>query len=215
MLNKQSYGVELPQRMRHLPVARSGFTVPWFADTKKPDGDWNLREVRPARVVEALVHEKCWICGGRLGRHRTFAIGPMCAVNRVTAEPPSHADCARYAVRVCPFLSNPRMRRAPGPDDRPVAGIMLERNPGVTLLWATERGGHAPFRSGDGYLTRLEADPLQLEAWASGRPATEDEVRASVESGLPALQEVAALQGAEAEAELAATVRRGLKLLNL
>ena len=54
---------------------------------------------------------KCWLCGQTLGKHMTFPIGPMCAITRTTAEPPSHLACAEYAVKACPFLSQPRMRR--------------------------------------------------------------------------------------------------------
>ncbi len=71
------------------------------------------------------------------------------------------------------------------PDETPhVAGIMIERNPGVSLLWSTT--GYHLEKAGHGYLFRL-SDPVQLSFWAHGRHATRQEIADSITTGLPAL----------------------------
>ncbi len=116
----------------------------------------------------------------------------MCTVNRISAEPPSHRDCARYAVQVCPFLANPAMRRRPtGLDNMP--GVAILRNPGVTAIWVTRT--FRPVSDGKGGVL-VEMGPAdRVEWWAEARPATRAEVLASLESGLPALREAADVDG--------------------
>ena len=91
------------------------------------------------KFTAALRYRLCWICGEALGRFKAFVVGPMCAVNRTSAEPPSHFDCAEFSVKACPFLSNPDKRRRDSnlPEHNTPAGIALERNPGVSLIWVT------------------------------------------------------------------------------
>jgi len=181
-LNAATRGIPIPDRMQHLPINDRGFIVPWFV-AQTGEREWDFRAIGPGKVSRAVQDDVCWLCGRRLGRYRTFTIGPMCAVNRVTAEPPSHKACCRYAVKACPFLTMPKMVR--NEKDMPIGamqppGEMIERNPGVTLLWTTLsfqiRGGL--FHIGP---------PNDVEWWAHGRRATREEVVASVESGLPIL----------------------------
>jgi hypothetical protein len=141
------------------------------------------------------------LCGEQLGKFMVFTIGPMCAVNRVSAEPPSHYDCARYAVEACPFLTQPRMRRneVDLPAHLEPAGVMLRRNPGCTLLWVTR--GYKPFKANGGVLFRV-GDPQRVEFYAEGRKATHDEIMASIDSGMPILREMAERDGPDAVVEL-------------
>jgi hypothetical protein len=194
----------LPARLSTLPVDARGYPVPWFVawvdgqpDFRIADGDKWRRAVRESR---------CWICGGRLGRWLTFVIGPMCAINRTTTEPPAHTDCARYAARNCPFLVRPQMVRR---EDETVnadvhmregAGTPLLRNPGVALLWTTHSFNVFHDRAGKPLIHVGKAE--QVEWYAGGRRATRAEVAASIDSGLPLLREVAAQQGPEALREL-------------
>jgi hypothetical protein len=79
--------VPMPDRVARLPRAR-GYPAPWFVAWV--EGKPEFRVVREGGVVEAARADRCWICGQRLGRYRAYAIGPMCAVNRTSSEPPSH-----------------------------------------------------------------------------------------------------------------------------
>lgn len=203
VVNQTIRAIGIPVRMRNRPVARNGFPVPFFVTTKDKEGEWDFRATERKTYVDAHNRQVCWVCGQLLGRYRTFVIGPMCAVNRTTSEPPCHRDCAEWSARVCPFMVNPRMRRntvdVPDGYGELKVGIPLERNPGVIMLWHTERGKYRAFTVKNGFMYRLEVDPVDVGWYSHGGPASREEVMASVNSGLPALWRVAKLDGPEAE----------------
>lgn len=178
----------MPSRMKLLKQDERGFPVPWFVhwENDKPD----FRVIGPDKLRLAYKFERCWICGGQLGQHRLYVIGPMCVVNRITSEPASHRDCAEFAARACPFLVKPRMRRNEKdlPEDRFTPGMHIPHNPGCVALYETR--SVSPFKAGDGVLFRL-GDPARIDWWAEGRQATREEVLASIDSGYPILMEVA------------------------
>lgn len=199
----------LPPAMRSLPIDARGFPVPWFVAWLSDD---RARELRPGfgtpdfrciggdRIGRAVRGQLCWLCGKPLGRLACCVIGPMCAVNRISSEPPSHPDCARFAVKACPFLTRPQMRRRKGgleelEDNAP--GVPIDRNPGVTLLWFTNVVRFSPS-------SRLfdVGEPVSWEWWTQGRLATRAEALETLETGLPLLQEIADREGAEAQAFL-------------
>lgn len=185
----------LPLQMKRLHVDKRGFPVPYFVqwlDNGKPvrdgEGEPDFRIVNTVKLVQCMKRSLCWICGGPMGVNRVFVIGPMCAVNRVTSEPPSHRSCAEYAARACPFLTKPRMRRNEKdmpPNHEPPGGVMIARNPGVTLLWVTR--SYKPFQADNGVLFRI--GPAEATEWyAEGRAATRAEILESIATGLPALE---------------------------
>ena len=188
---------EPPRFMQRLPIDKRGYPVPAFVDWV--GGEPEFRAMNPRFLVKAINQRLCWTCGQPLYGEEVFVIGPMCAVNRVSSEPPSHRECALYAALNCPFLSKPQMvRRKDGlPEDRKAAGVMIERNPGVTLLYYTRRhrliaspempeaGAHA------GVLFSL-GRPFKTEWYARGRPATRAEVMESINSGLELLRAITA-----------------------
>lgn len=200
-----------PDRIKALPIDRRGFPVPFFVGWQ--DGEPVFPAMDPEKLLAAIKREVCWVCGQPLGRHRVFVIGPMCVANRVSSEPPSHQECARFAAENCPFLANPRMGRVPreryGGEDP--AGIMLDRNPGVTALAYTE-GRTKYFNDGKGGVLFEVAPILRVEWWASGRAATHAEVAESFNSGLPNLQRLANEEGPAAIAALARREREARAL---
>lgn len=205
--------VEMPSKIRALPRNDAGYPVPWFVATV--DGNPDFRVIRPGGIAEAYDGQLCWICGQRRPRKAAdaFVIGPMCAVNRVSAEPPSHRECAIFAARACPFLANPKKRRREhGKPEEAVspAGEMITRNPGVALVWCSNTW--SPFREGEGVLFNV-GRPLETLWFAEGRLATRAEVMASIDSGLPILAEMANDEGPDAVEALAAMVRRALPLV--
>jgi hypothetical protein len=198
----------IPARIDRLPRDHRGFPVPWFVqffkDGKASDfgvGEPDFRVADQRKLAKAIKHSLCWICGDPLGRHRVFVIGPMCAINRTISEPPSHRECAEFSAKACPFLSRPRMRRNEKdlPDNRvEPGGIALDRNPGAVCLWETK--DYRTFRAtmgNDGILFFL-GEPTRVDWWANGRTATRDEVLASIDSGFPALENLARQEGPEA-----------------
>jgi hypothetical protein len=137
----------------------------------------------------------------------------MCAVNRINSEPPSHLDCARFAVKACPFLTQPRRPRnehdLPEGHEQP-AGIVIDRNPGVSLIWITE--SYTRVRATGGVLFRV-GDHVGLEWYAHGRKATREEIMTSINGGLPILRAMAEKDGPEAMEELNLQIERGLALV--
>lgn len=97
---------DLPARMRKLPVDKRGFPVPWFVPWVDGQAIFPAMDARKRNL--AWRDRLCWVCGERIGRVQAFVIGPMCAVNRTSSEPPSHLECARFSARRCPFLARKR-----------------------------------------------------------------------------------------------------------
>lgn len=209
--------VTMPPSIARLPRNKVGYPIPWFVATLD-DGSRDFRIAGGEQAYLARTLKLCWICGGALGAYGAFTIGPMCAVNRVSAEPPAHRACAIYSAMVCPFLSVPSMRRreAGKPDDLvEAAGVSLRRNPGVALVWVSRRWQHfQPDRGAPGWLCDV-GDPTETLWYCEGRAATRDEVLASIRSGLPLLEEVADgdARPAAARKYLAEQVEAALKLV--
>jgi hypothetical protein len=210
MLNASIRDIVVPPRLARRPVNNRGFPVPWFA-TELPGPDWNFVQIDPRKIVRAHRAKLCWICGEPLGRFVCFVIGPMCSVNRVSAEPPSHRDCAEYAVRACPFLARPRMRRVEVESFTPPSGLMIEHNPGANLIWVT-KSYKVISDGGGGILFRIGA-PVETLWFAEGRKATRAEIDAAFEKGLPILRDLAKREGPEAERDLQTQLDTALKLL--
>lgn len=173
-----------PPRIARLPRNHAGYPVPWFVATV--EGVPDFRVVRPGGIEDALRFGLCWLCGQRLGANAAFILGPMCTITRVSPEPPSHRDCALYAARACPFLTNPNMRRRTTglPEDivNP-DGEMITRNPGVVAVWVSRKWAPIP-----GYRLFNVGDPMSVTWLAEGRNATRREVLAAIDSGMPILR---------------------------
>lgn len=184
-----------PVAMQFLPRDHRGYVVPFFVAWI--DGKPDFRVTEPLKLRRCVHEGLCWLCGGPLARYVAYVIGPMCAVNLTSSEPPSHLACAEYAAQVCPFLTMPKAtrREANLPAHTQAAGVGLKRNPGVTLVWIT-RDRLAPFNvppgpwGNPGTLFKI-GRPVEVKWFAQGRAATRAEVIESIESGLPELLEVA------------------------
>jgi hypothetical protein len=205
----------LPRRIANLTRDDRGIPVPWFCTTN-PDGSPNFQTADGEKRVRAVKNSLCWVCGEPLGRFLSFVIGPMCLINRVSAEPAQHRECSEFSLRTCPFLLHPNMKRMPTkyPEghENP-AGIMIERNPGVAALWVTHSFTIINDHQG-GVLFRV--GPLQeLSWWSEGRAATRSEVMASFESGFPIISQLAEKERPEAIAALHTAYQEALKFIPL
>jgi hypothetical protein len=202
---------DLPRKMAGLEIDKRGFPVPWFVAWQ--DGEPVFPAMDPRKLKLAITRDLCWVCGHELGRIKAFVIGPMCAVNRTSSEPPCHVECARFSALSCPFLTKPAMGRVPldhyGGSKENVAGEMLERNPGVTLIWQTKR--YETWNDGKGGILFDIGKPHHVEWFREGRAASRAEVRESVDTGLPFLHElVTSEETLERREEAAAELRRRL-----
>lgn len=213
-------GFSMPERIRALLISPKGFPVPFFVqwvDDGKPvacgQGTPDFRVMDTEKFRVAMRKPICWICGQPMGVHRVFTIGPMCSINRIISEPPSHRECAEFAVKACPFLANPRMRRNEKnlPEHGEVPGFHLDRNPGATCLWETS--AYKPFRPFNGGVLFKLGDPTRVDWWALGQPATRAQVIASINGGYPELERMAKMEGATAISDLARARERALAYL--
>lgn len=177
----------LPYRIQKLPVLR-GYPVPWFV-AKGPDGEYDFRLADPMKFRMALSRRLCWVCGERLGVNLCFVLGPMCAVNRTTAEPACHYECALWSAINCPFLARPKMVRRENdiPEEVMVPGESIRRNPGCCLLWTTK--DYSTFLDNEGHRLIEVGLPDRVEAYAEGKPTTYEVVLHSLETGEPFLRE--------------------------
>lgn len=143
----------LPQRMANLPIDSRGFPVPWFVEWI--DGKPDFRVMSGEKFIRAIKFNLCWCCGQPMGAYKVFVAGPMCGINRTSAEPPSHRECAEFAAKACPFLTIPKMTRNDRnlPAHEKPAGEMIARNPGVTMLWTTK--AYKPFEADGGILIEM------------------------------------------------------------
>lgn len=194
--------VDLPDAMALLPRDERGYPVPYFVEYI--DGKPDFRVMSASHWSNCVRENRCWLCGGKMGKRKWFVIGPMCCVNHVSAEPPSHRLCATFAVKNCPFLTRPLAKRNDRdlPAGKEIGGFMIERNPGVTAIWETS--SYRLFNDGNGgYL--FEVGPAKrVSFFCEGREATRAEVLESVASGVPILWEMAANEGEEAKKALVA-----------
>lgn len=204
----------LPERLTGLPLDSRGYPVPYFVAW--PNGVPDFRVSDPAKLDAALKRSICWMCGQDLVGELTFVIGPMCAVNRISSEPPNHPECADFAGRACPFLARPKAERReanlPKGHTDP-GGYSIRRNPGVVLLWTCLAyrvvwDHHRPPKP----LFKIGA-PARLDWLCEGRTATRDEVMASIESGYPLLEAPAKKDGPLALQELQRMYQQALTLV--
>ena len=202
----REFPVPLPKRMTHLPLDPRGFPIPAFVE-HLPDGSRDFRIISPTHMARCVRQHRCWICGELLGGTFAFVLGPMCCVNGVNSEPPSHVDCASFAAVACPFLSQPLAKR----NERGLAdleyehgiveapGIMLKHNPTAACVWVTK--GYKVTNVGNGVLFDV-GPPERMEFYHRGRPASRSEVDRAIQIGLPKLRAAADKDGPKARLEM-------------
>lgn len=188
----------LTERIKKLPIDERGYPVPMFVqwiEGEFPDvksmprgqGRPDFRIVDPNHILACVKESRCWVCGEPLGVHRAYVIGPMCAINHNSAEPPSHVECAEWSVKGCPFLTKPHMKRREDEMTKQsagnVPGVMIKRNPGVTLVWQV-RNHIKVWNDGRGGILFDVGEPEKVTWWKEGRPATNEECIESINSGI-------------------------------
>lgn len=104
---------EIPYHMQRLPRDERGYPIPFIVsiDTQgKPHFTINDE----AKRLLCFKHDLCGICGQRLPAGRWFIGGPLSAFDPhgFYVDPPMHAGCARFALRVCPYLCSPHWGRS-------------------------------------------------------------------------------------------------------
>jgi len=207
MSKKPAYRDGLPDRPAHmlaLPLDRRGYPIPKFVAYHPTTGEPDFRVVDAEFMARARFHKLCFLCGQPLGRHQFFVVGPMCIANRISAEPPTHGACARYALEVCPFLTRPeaiRREANPMPGKKLPPGIMERGNPGVSVLWESRTWKRYDHRAVPGTVSSTLIDigePVTVEWFTKGRRATPDEAREGYEASVAKLRHAAEQEGPDA-----------------
>ncbi len=145
---------------------------------------------------KVLTEKLCGLCGHPLKLGQMWMIGgPISAFHAegLYIEPPAHEDCARYAVRVCPFIAAPNYARrieAKTLKHGAVHDMLQVHNnraaPPRPLFFAlTRTSGVALHDAADGSGQR-HVEPRRpwkhVEFWRNGEPITLAEARALAET---------------------------------
>jgi hypothetical protein len=152
--------VPIPVRMRNLRRDHRGYPWPFLMTDESivtMDG----------RKQERCVREKlCMVCGSKLDKKYWAIGGRQTAVNRLLVDPLMHEECARYSLKVCPFLANQDMkyRKKHDPGTTMKVGVAPDRHD-TSLLMRTS--GFKPILvNGDVYILCKRWD--YVEHWRNG-----------------------------------------------
>lgn len=177
--------VEMPTRLARRPQF-GGYPVPYFVAWYKDGRQVNERTegARPhfpttdaGRATTCRKQNRCWICGHPLGAFKAFVFGPASALAQASYEPPSHRDCARYAMQICPYLINPEHKHVTTKGFIPLPGSEVipdvsPHNPGVIVMWSCRSYGIELRDPSRGIAVFIPDTPTYVEFWTRGRPAT-------------------------------------------
>lgn len=174
--------VPLPERMRHLERDRRGYPIPEIV-LRDSDGRPHFTVNDTLRMVHVLRNDLCAICGTKLFRGRWFIGGPRSAFDPhgCYIDAPAHHDCARYALRVCPYLAAPNYGRLIEDrtlaDDEPVALRRDERClPDRPRLFVAVHARGQEVRGGLHDMTIWPTRPyVGIEYWRDGHRLTREE----------------------------------------
>ena len=108
-LHRSLRNIPMPARMQRLPITEQGFPKLFFAPVRE-NGEVVIRSVDVAKFHRCTREKLCWLCGEPLERLMTFVVSIPAAYTRKVLEPPCHYECAVYATKACPFLTNPDMK---------------------------------------------------------------------------------------------------------
>ena len=182
----------IPTYLRTRPTW-GGYIVPYFVswfkgdqivDERTPGAKPDFKVVDMRRAAICRQRKMCWICGKQLGAYKWFVFGPSSAIARKAAEPPSHRECAHYAVQTCPYMLTPG-REMHTPDklrpDEYVFTELDEKHPNVCILWATRGYELIPVDPTRGAFFYAPGEPDIVEFWYAGAKATRKQIDAAIE----------------------------------
>lgn len=100
--------VEVPERMKHLPLDRRGYPIPVIV-MRDENGLPYFAVNNDIERLKCVKRKLCAICGGRLTKELWLVGGPSSAFDPHGAYIDSalHHECMTYALQVCPYLAMP------------------------------------------------------------------------------------------------------------
>ena len=97
--------ISVPQSMQGLPLFH-GLPIP-YATFIGHDGLPDFKVVDEKLRRRCMTMELCALCGKPLTKRLIVLIGgPKCVQSRTFFDPALHQECAIYATKVCPYLSD-------------------------------------------------------------------------------------------------------------
>jgi hypothetical protein len=122
--------VPIPARMARLQRDGRGYPIPIIV-LRDSYGRAHFTINDETKRQAIIADDSCSICAGRLLRGRWFIGGPRSAFHPDGAyiDPPMHAECAHYALQVCPYLAAPNYSRRVDARTLPKGETILTRDP--------------------------------------------------------------------------------------
>lgn len=183
--------VEIPRALRKRPRDRRGYPIPFIVLIDK-DRRPHFTISDGNRVLICAHRKVCGLCGDKLRKDVAFVGGTMCFLSSRGAfsDPPMHSECARYAMRVCPYLAAPSYAKRI--DDRTLTpgavphGLLIgkdddvrEDRPAAFMLGTTPR--FTMFLRPDGAPLFRTVEPWTVvEVWQGGERLTGEAEQAAV-----------------------------------
>lgn len=201
MAEETTQEITIPTHLRGRP-RHNGYVVPFFVswfigdqmvNENEPGAKPSFPTIDMGRLLTCRKHSRCWICGNKLAAFKTFVFGPASALARMSYEPPSHRDCARYAAKVCPFIINPKHKhvteRAKPYHMKEGESVLPEvspHHPGIVALYTVKSYTFKMQDRARGIGIFELPEPENVEFYIEGRRATVVEVVNGVRSAIEA-----------------------------
>lgn len=157
--------VPIPPNLRGRPRTANGYVKPWFVR-----GD-DFRVVDPDNAIESIVEGTCFLCGkpNKKGPW-AFVGGPKCHALNTFSEPPMHPQCARYGLKVCPFILYPKAKRRQAgltPEEAAMSDLQDPDNPGEWWLHVVTNYAYHTVQ-GNPILSHTKRDLRSATRWVGG-----------------------------------------------
>jgi hypothetical protein len=193
--------VPIPDLMRKNKRDRRGYPIPYivFRD-KNGKPQFTVNDGR--MVKRCLDHNRCGICGNKLGDLVFFVGGTGSAFhpNGAYIDPPMHKECATYSLQVCPYLAfrpytgvKKQYTIEDGEDDRMIVvdNTVMPGKPEVFVL----KGSEGFVNMQDYRSPRLVPTTADvIEFWKDGKrldeTADEELIMQAMETSLGAVEEL-------------------------
>jgi hypothetical protein len=168
--------VDLPARLAARPFDdRRQLPVPYVSEYD--DGTVDFVGLNGARVLDCARRHLCSACGQPHDYRIAFVGGPGGFQLRRYTDAPMHPDCARWSLRLCPYLALERHRRR-GVTEATSAPGFTEMEKSEPVILAVTRGYRLRLRYEPGHPPAVEFRPAPWTA--ATRCAYRDGVLAEV-----------------------------------
>lgn len=139
---------QMPDRMAHLKLDDRGYPIPYFCPT--PNGKPDFRYQDQKKRQACIDHKLCSVCGKRLlDKQFWFICGPLGLKNQIHSDAPMHAECADYAINVCPHLAFYKAERRSEHGNDP---HQLRSKPETLFLIRADKSWTVPGPQGQTYI---------------------------------------------------------------